>query len=70
VAIRVELVHHDRALLAAVAQKSGLRISSQVQSSRQDSLGHRPLPDRGSHSLSLLFHVPRQADMAETTLAI
>jgi hypothetical protein len=61
VTIGVELIDHQCALLTAGTRKIALCISNEVQPSREDSPRYRPLPDRGSDSLSLPFHIAWQA---------
>jgi hypothetical protein len=63
ISIRVELVHHDRTLLAPVAGEVCLPVTRQVQATDRDAALDRLLPDRCLDASSLPLDFPGQADI-------
>jgi hypothetical protein len=61
--IRVDLVDHDCALLATVADKVCLPIAVEIKPPGEYAFLHRPLPDRRSHGLSTPLYVTWQTNI-------
>jgi hypothetical protein len=63
VTVRIELVDHEGALLAAVARQVGLSIANQIEPTREDAPFDGLFPDRGADGFSSPRHVARQPDI-------
>ena len=63
IAIRLELIHEDGTLFAAVATQIALAVSLHVQPIDKAAVAYRILPDPGVHRASLPLDVPRKSDI-------
>jgi hypothetical protein len=63
VAVGAELVHHDRALLAAMAAKVALTIATEIKPAGENPSRDRPLPYRRPYSSALPRNVLRKSNI-------
>src|SRR5579862_463611 len=63
IAIRLELVDEDGALLSPVAGQIALAVSRDIQPADRAAATHRILPDPGAHNTTLPRDVPRKSDV-------
>ena len=63
IAIRIELVDEDGALLTPVPGHVALAVSIEVQPADAAAARHRVLPDPGVHGAPLPVDVPRESDV-------
>ena len=63
VAVRLDLIDEDRALLAAVAGQVALPVAIEIQPADATATSHRILPDRGVHRAAPPRDVARESDV-------
>src|SRR5271156_6538092 len=63
IAVRVELIHHDGPLLAAMPGEIALAVAREVEATRDDASDDGRLPNRGADDLATPRDVTRQPDI-------